>query len=493
MYQRPNRDDFLGRVGDQQSPGQEGYMRFQGAARYQLPQGRQDLNAEPGSQQQQGSQKQGRWGSKRALMSNDILGAGLLFRAEGAFVRGVASGIGLASEAIHRRKEKSSQKEGDASEASEKDDGLYREVDEATWQLDEAQDRILEADADTPTTYRDRGGEESLAEVVDLLQLEPLPIPPNSESLSLPVVITQRRPGKRARGFVRAYAPILSDIGISEITFLSFMDNLNKAVVPNGLIQALNLASLAGLATPEPFTILISIAIQAATDVADAAHSRYKTNNFLDRMNKEFFVPRGVVAMIVTWKPGTPGVVAEVDFDSTATDACKPMAEQGKFEKFKRTFSQSSSQVAFEWPETAPLVFPILDHIAAAEGQEQANPPSSSEAKKENAVKRAGGFVGEYMDKRARAEWAAKHPDSKMAAEAGSKEKFHSRYADPNHPAASGDLIALLTGGNVQHPLAHLYKGSLTDVTKASGMTLGLAGAVTGAVRRMFEKVSFTS
>ncbi|KAI0161473.1 hypothetical protein GGR57DRAFT_454915 [Xylariaceae sp. FL1272] len=464
-------------------------MRFQDSARYRAFQGRQDVRVQPGPGQQREAQRQGRSGlgfgqslqSKNRVgpIQNDLLGAGLLFRAEGAIVRGVASGIGLASEAIHWRKDKKTQNEGDASSSLENDQTLYRDVDEATWQLDEAQDRILEADAGTPTTYS--GNDEAPTEVVDFFRSELRPTSRNYGELSLPVVITQRRPGKRARGFVRAYAPILSDIGVSETTFLTFMDNLNKAVVPNGLIQALNLASLAGLATSEPFTILISIAVQAATDVADAAHSRYKTNNFLDKMNKEFFVPRGVVAMVVTWKPETPGVVAEVDFDSKVAGASKPMAEQGKLEKLKRTFQQSSTETAFEWPETAPLVFPVLDRLAVAESQDEDN-ASEVTRNKQNVLKRAGGFVGEYMDKRARAEWAGKHPDSKMAAEAGSNEKFHSRYADPNHPAASGDLIALLTGGNVQHPFADLYKGSLRNTPKSGGLTLG------GAVKRLFEK-----
>lgn len=39
----------------------------------------------------------------------------------------------------------------------------------------------------------------------------------------------------------------------------------------------------------------------------------------------------------------------------------------------------------------------------------------------------------------------AENPNSYL--NQGPKPKFASRYADPNHPASSGDLFALLTGG----------------------------------------------
>lgn len=42
----------------------------------------------------------------------------------------------------------------------------------------------------------------------------------------------------------------------------------------------------------------------------------------------------------------------------------------------------------------------------------------------------------------------AKHPDSILATSVPTP-KFTSRYADPNHPASSGDLVALITGGRL--------------------------------------------
>ena len=41
--------------------------------------------------------------------------------------------------------------------------------------------------------------------------------------LKYPVIIPQRRPGSKIRGFVRAYAPVLADHDIDQETFLGFL------------------------------------------------------------------------------------------------------------------------------------------------------------------------------------------------------------------------------------------------------------------------------
>jgi hypothetical protein len=47
--------------------------------------------------------------------------------------------------------------------------------------------------------------------------------------LPCPVVIPQRRPKDKERGFIRAYAPALLECGIDEATFMNFIDSLNQA------------------------------------------------------------------------------------------------------------------------------------------------------------------------------------------------------------------------------------------------------------------------
>ncbi|KAK8135194.1 hypothetical protein PG984_007206 [Apiospora sp. TS-2023a] len=337
-------------------------------------------------------------------------------------VRGLATGIGLATESYQHHKDKKTAKAGSGSSTAEADDAtsandglaiedeahLSQQMDEAVWELDEAQDQL------TDHASRPSGAMEMTAAAS--------PYPSSSPSAA---------PGPAPGVSCAPTPPLLADAGIDQPTFLDFLDNLNKSVEPSPWIQTINLASLVGQAVPEPFTIMISIAVKKVTDASSELHSRSKTNKFLDQVNESFFAPRGLVALIMTWKPSRADemlTMAEFNMDSAVT---KASGQRSRFES-------SSGASSFEWPETAPLVFPTLDELAdSGEG---------GEAKKQSAIKRGGNFVGQYMDKRARAEWAGKNPESSMANATG-QEQFASRYSDPNHPASSGDPIALLTGG----------------------------------------------
>ncbi|KAF2996791.1 hypothetical protein E8E13_000250 [Curvularia kusanoi] len=362
----------------------------------------------------------------------------------GSLVRGLAAGIGLASESYQHHKEKKASQaqsqrddydeEGNPHTITQTEEGrrlqndayLSQQMDEAVWELDEAQDQLVERE-DSSAAPTDN----ELAVLADEFLASNAPPPPYSTTqLTLPVVITQRRPESRTKGFVSAYSPLLNDVGIDQATFLDFIDKLNKSLTPSPWIQAINLAALAGQAVPEPFTIMISIAVKKVADAASNLHSRSKTNSFLDRVNQDFFAPRGLVALIMTWKPNqkeTLLTTAEFNMQSS-------IAKASDSSKSRHWFENSSGATSFEWPQTAPLVFPALDEL-----------PSEKQA----AIKRSGKFVSEYVDKRARAKWAGQNPDSALANATG-KETFSSRYADPNHPASSGDPIALLTGGFIQ-------------------------------------------
>ncbi len=178
----------------------------------------------------------------------------------GKLVRLIGSGIGLASEAIAARKspspsESSSSRrtaedappryvdlpneradeliaKGQAVPADHKtshseeegSDSDDNELDEADWELDEAAE--------------DAGGPENVsgerqADVGELVQSfvnqHPPPYTPTRGRLPCPVIIPQRRPKNKSRGFVRAYAPVLADCGINQATFLDFLKSFHKA------------------------------------------------------------------------------------------------------------------------------------------------------------------------------------------------------------------------------------------------------------------------
>ena len=95
--------------------------------------------------------------------------------------------------------------------------------------------------------------------------------------LSSPVIIPQRRPKDRTRGFIRAYAPDLSRCGIDQRTFLQFIDNLNSSVAASGAVQAINLAGAAAGAVPASVFVgapVIGLAVQVAAGVYTEVQAR---------------------------------------------------------------------------------------------------------------------------------------------------------------------------------------------------------------------------
>ena len=96
-----------------------------------------------------------------------------------------------------------------------------QEDDEEAWQLDDAAE---EAD---PQAYAEVSDKDVKAELMRVLVRLP---PPNlAYRLPCPVILPQRRPRAKARGFVRAYAPVLEGCGINQDAFLVFLNTFDKA------------------------------------------------------------------------------------------------------------------------------------------------------------------------------------------------------------------------------------------------------------------------
>lgn len=60
------------------------------------------------------------------------------------------------------------------------------------------------------------------------------PQPPHR--IPCPVIVPQRRPRNKDRGCDRAYAPVLSDCGISKDVFLQFLEDWDKASKVGSLV-----------------------------------------------------------------------------------------------------------------------------------------------------------------------------------------------------------------------------------------------------------------
>ncbi|KAH7126476.1 hypothetical protein B0J13DRAFT_646539 [Dactylonectria estremocensis] len=386
-------------------------------------------------------------------------------------VKLAASGIGLISEVIHHRREKkklatktgvhqvqepNGQAQGaDAATAAE-------QTTEAIWELDDAKQHAVAQEEDSKSSQSSQSpeGPKDLAKA--FLQRHPSqPEGSSNAQLALPVILAQRRPEKRARGFVRAYSPVLADVGIDQETFLDFIDTFNKALEPNQWINVILLADVVGMVIPDPMLMLVGFAAQVAADLATEAHSRFRSNTFLDTVNRGFFIPRGFVCLVVTWRSDTADdeVVATVNFEGVADKTCSKPDIVGQMKDMvtqKTSLADGKQQLkdqvnelmepstgAFECLQPAPLIFPSLDKTAITQYKD-------GKAKKKNAVDRAEIWLDDFMDKRTQAKWIDSNPDLPMA-NMLPKPEFRSRYADPNHPASSGDVVAVLTGGRWQY------------------------------------------
>ena len=92
----------------------------------------------------------------------------------------------------------------------------FLDDDEEDWYLDDAAGEL--DDSSSPPPYSSNINPDQLA--------DPYDIPFNKEELSrlpYPVLIPQRRPRDRSRGFVRAYAPDLAACGVDQESFLKFV------------------------------------------------------------------------------------------------------------------------------------------------------------------------------------------------------------------------------------------------------------------------------
>ena len=127
----------------------------------------------------------------------------------------------------------------DTSYQIDEDDPEEADDDEAHWELDEATDPDPPAyDYDYSPSVRgefDDANPESGEDKPDVHKLvqkflasHPAPTHPLGR-LPCPVIIPQRRPRTKSRGFVRAYAPVLADCGIDQDTFLEFLKTFHKA------------------------------------------------------------------------------------------------------------------------------------------------------------------------------------------------------------------------------------------------------------------------
>ncbi|GAD94342.1 hypothetical protein SS1G_10457 [Paecilomyces variotii No. 5] len=317
------------------------------------------------------------------------------------------------------------------------------------------------------------------------------PMPSQKIPLTFPVIIPQRRPRKKARGFIRAYAPDLAPCGIDQDTFLHFLHNFDRASEASPWLQAVyTSAGIVGF-IPGHITLAVSISVQFAAGAAIELQSRYKANRYLDQMNKDLFMPRGLYVMVMRYKPSTAQAgeteIGLEDFNLQSTKAVArwaPGTSEGdaaagppstgmKIIQRIRLSSGVSRSNATMPTACAPLVFQtasgeskmqrtysmkaefadgassrsgsISSSVSSAHKQSQSQSGEHKRSLKEK-LNSANAFVQDYYDRRAQARLMGENPNSVLAQQI-EPPKFRSRYADPNNET-NKHLFNLVTGGH---------------------------------------------
>jgi hypothetical protein len=283
------------------------------------------------------------------------------------------------------------------------------EDDEEAWQLDEI------AASTEPPSYENATREDTDAFERDIVATRELNTSPIG-TLPLPVIVPQRRPRNKSRGFVRAYSPVLEDVGIDQKTFLRFLKNFHSSSQANPCFSAVMVAAgIVGM-VPEPIIMAVTISVQVVAGTLKELDSRRKTNNFLDRMNDTLFKPAGCYAFIMKYKPDAeikqPGgllaklgvKIEDVDFSVSKAVARydAPAPEEGtsmaaRLKKIRLTSGQTKGSV--KMVEAAPLIYPEIDEVvySGKDGQETFK----------DKAKDAGKFLAGYADRRAQMQYVS--------------------------------------------------------------------------------------
>ncbi|KAK1060077.1 hypothetical protein LTR33_012995 [Friedmanniomyces endolithicus] len=332
------------------------------------------------------------------------------------------------------------------------DDSPSTEDDEEDWQLDE----VLPSYEESAPDYRSA---DELARDVMLTSKAASDVPRIRHALPLPVIIPQRRPRNKTRGFVRAYAPVLADSDIDQATFLSFLDNLYKSSQASPVFTVIFIsATIAGFA-PSLIAMAVTTAVQVAAHVGAEVQGRQRTNHFLDKMNDELFKPKGLYAFVMKYKTdeelnnqinsfsirgekvdmSTNQIIAK--YAPATLSNHNPSSHSMNDRMRDLRVASGNTQGSLRLPSAAPLIFPDIDNAIARYGAEETFKDKARDAQL---------FLADYLDRRAQAQYALDDPRSNLAIPEEQR-SFRSRLADPGHAMYQGQigLVGLATGGGV--------------------------------------------
>lgn len=177
---------------------------------------------------------------------------------------------------------------------------------------------------------------------------------------------------------------------------------------------------------PEVATQVASAVVQVVAGTAKELQSRHRRNTFLDRVNQELFMPRGLYAMVMAFKDVVPGQQPRgplsrlagtvgkslfsserLDINQTVAKYSDPDPDMSRLKKGLRDIRVASGKTytEVELPEAAALIYPDLDRVVESDLQGKGKGPESQSIKEK--FKGAGAWVQDYVDRKAQATYVS--------------------------------------------------------------------------------------
>ncbi|KAJ8107140.1 hypothetical protein OPT61_g9070 [Boeremia exigua] len=397
-----------------------------------------------------------------------------------ALTKGISASIALAGEKYYDHKDRKAVLANQRNEVDVESGGDTAADDERIWALDEAA---------PPPAYEDIGADfntigvqstvsDLVHDVTEARRYDNEVEDQNRPSIRLPypVIIPQRRPGTKLRGWARAYPPDLQGFGIEQETFLKFLQNFEVAQQASPWLKAVYIgANIVGL-VPGTITMAVSLSVTIAAGTAIELQGRYKANNFLDQMNRDVFMPLGLYVMVLMHKDTGNATASEIEvgIEDVGMATAQQISKSGLPKGNENDSSAQSTSGRLFRPirlasgktntdtmplNVAPLIYPGLDDMLE-------RPHVQRDENTKARLIRNKEFVADYLDRRTRAEYAGNNPNSKLtkAAEGDNSQEFRTRFADPNHPCNNGHLLSLITGGKIVAQPLGMRRGTLRQV-----------------------------
>lgn len=255
------------------------------------------------------------------------------------------------------------------------------------------------------TSYRVQASSQYLHQVprATLMHPDVRALTSQSSGLQSPIVIPQRRPGSKERGFIMAYPPDLERFGINQAEFLAFLQGCNKAVQGNAALAAVQVAGFGVSCAPELISMVVGTAVQYGAGYANSKAAQWKTNTFMDKYNEELFAPNGLLCLPMVYDPNVEECPDQPQ-GSRSSLSQRLQNFQGAGGMASKLQSPYHKSEGSSLPDhIAPLIY-ISDEIKSREARRQAS--------KGQRMKDAWTSFNTYLDKRAQVSYVSISEDA---------------------------------------------------------------------------------